>query len=52
MAHEDKDRLASDRRKGDRRKAQVPFDGPDRRQASRRTGTDRRTSVRRSGDRF
>jgi hypothetical protein len=30
----------------DRRKAQVPFDGPDRRTSDRRTGTDRRTTPR------
>jgi len=29
------------RRQGDRRKAQVPFEGPDRRKGDRRTGTDR-----------
>jgi hypothetical protein len=34
------------RRQGDRRKAQVPFEGPDRRKADRRSGTDRRTNPR------
>lgn len=34
------------RRAGDRRKAQLPFEGPDRRQAERRSGTDRRTAPR------
>lgn len=34
------------RRQGDRRKAQVPFEGPGRRKADRRSGTDRRTTPR------
>jgi hypothetical protein len=34
----------------DRRKAQVPFDGPDRRKSDRRTGTDRRTTPREDGE--
>jgi len=34
------------RRQGDRRKAQVPFEGPDRRKGDRRTGTDRRAAPR------
>jgi hypothetical protein len=34
------------RRQTERRKAQVPFDGPDRRKADRRTGEDRRTTKR------
>ena len=38
-----------DRRKSDRRKAQLPFDGPDRRKDERRTGQDRRRTERRSG---
>lgn len=37
------------RRKGDRRKAQVPFEGPDRRSEERRSGEDRRKFERRSG---
>jgi len=40
----------NDRRQGDRRKAQLPFDGPDRRKGERRSGTDRRTTPRASGD--
>lgn len=31
-----------ERRQGDRRKSQQPFEGPDRRQGERRTGEDRR----------
>jgi hypothetical protein len=38
------------RRRDDRRKAQLPFDGPDRRQGDRRSGTDRRKTPRASGD--
>jgi hypothetical protein len=35
------------RRQGeDRRKAQLPFEGPDRRKGDRRSGTDRRTASR------
>lgn len=34
------------RRNGDRRQAQVPFEGADRRKADRRSGTDRRTTPR------
>lgn len=34
------------RRQADRRKAQVPFEGPDRRKGDRRSGTDRRTTPR------
>lgn len=34
------------RRKADRRQAQAPFAGPDRRQGDRRTGSDRRASPR------
>ena len=37
------------RRQGDRRTAQAPFEGPDRRKGDRRSGTDRRRSDRRSG---
>ena len=36
-------RMGRDRRNGDRRKRQLPFDGPD-----RRTGRDRRSTERRS----
>jgi len=36
----------SDRRSNDRRKAQVPFEGPDRRKGDRRTGEDRRKTAR------
>lgn len=34
------------RREGDRRKAQLPIDGPDRRKGDRRAGTDRRNAPR------
>lgn len=34
------------RRQGDRRKAQLPFEGPDRRKGERRSGTDRRSTAR------
>lgn len=34
------------RRQGDRRKAQLPFEGPDRRKGDRRSGEDRRTTPR------
>ena len=34
------------RRQGDRRKAQLPFEGEDRRKGERRSGTDRRNSPR------
>jgi hypothetical protein len=34
------------RREGDRRKAQLPFEGEDRRKGDRRSGTDRRTTPR------
>lgn len=36
-----------ERRQGDRRKAQLPFDGEDRRQGEKRSGKDRRTHERR-----
>ncbi len=36
------------RRKGDRRKAQVPFEGEDRRRADRRSGGDRRAQERKA----
>lgn len=39
----------SDRRSGDRRKQQVPFDGPDRRKGERRSGEDRRAAPRSEG---
>ncbi len=38
------------RRRGDRRKAQLPFDGPDRRKGDRRSGQDRRETARRADD--
>lgn len=34
------------RRQGDRRKAQLPFEGPDRRKGDRRSGGDRRSNPR------
>lgn len=34
------------RRQGDRRKAQLPFEGEDRRKGERRSGTDRRATPR------
>ncbi len=37
------------RRQTDRRKAQIPFDGPDRRKGDRRAGTDRRATQRDDG---
>ncbi len=37
------------RREGDRRKAQAPFTGEDRRKGDRRSGTDRRTTERSDG---
>lgn len=43
------DAAGSGRRQGDRRKAQQPFDGPDRRTADRRSGTDRRAAPRQDG---
>lgn len=54
MKDKDSDFPATDpsgggRRQTDRRKAQQPFDGPDRRQADRRAGTDRRTTPREDG---
>ena len=36
----------SGRRKGDRRKSQVPFEGEDRRKGERRSGKDRRVEPR------
>lgn len=39
---------AMGRRKGDRRQAQLPFEGPDRRKGERRSGVDRRKLERRS----
>lgn len=55
MSENDSDKPAADpsgggRRQNDRRKAQVPFDGPDRRKGDRRTGTDRRTTPREDGE--
>jgi len=51
MADEDSKIPASDpagggRRQGDRRQAQVPYEGPDRRKGDRRSGADRRTTPR------
>ena len=51
MADKDSNPLGPDpagggRRQGDRRKEQVPFEGPDRRKADRRAGTDRRITPR------
>lgn len=51
MADEDNTPPAADpsgggRRQGDRRKAQLLFEGPDRRQGERRSGTDRRAAPR------
>jgi hypothetical protein len=40
------DTSAGGRRQGDRRKAQLPFEGPDRRKGDRRSGTDRRATPR------
>lgn len=40
---------SSDRRRADRRKEQVAFDGEDRRKGDRRSGEDRRKNERRSG---
>lgn len=37
---------ASDRRQGDRRRADLPFEGPDRRQGERRSGRERRAAPR------
>jgi len=42
----DRDHSGGGRRQGDRRKAQVPFEGPDRRKGDRRSGTDRRAAPR------
>ncbi len=43
------DAAGSDRRSGDRRKQQVPFEGPDRRKGDRRSGGDRRNAPRSEG---
>lgn len=52
MANKENAQVVSDRRQEDRRKAQMPFEGPDRRAASnRRSGEERRRTTRRSGDR-
>ena len=37
---------ANGRRKGDRRKSQQPYNGPDRRKGDRRSGEDRRATER------
>ena len=42
------DPLGGGRRQGERRQAQVPFAGEDRRKAERRAASDRRTSPRES----
>lgn len=39
---ESQEKATSDRRSGDRRKAQVPYTGPERRKHVRRSGIDRR----------
>lgn len=54
MSDKESDTPATDpsgggRRQTDRRKAQLPFDGPDRRKGDRRTGEDRRTTQREDG---
>lgn len=51
---ENRDKTSKDpdgggRRQGDRRKEQVPFEGPDKRVNDRRSGSDRRKGERRSG---
>lgn len=43
------DAAGSDRRNGDRRKQQLPFEGPDRRKGDRRSGEDRRAAPRSDG---
>lgn len=55
MSDSDRDNPAGDpsgggRRQGDRRKAQLPFEGPDRRKGDRRSGTDRRATPREDGE--
>jgi len=55
MGDSDRDNPASDpsgggRRQGDRRKAQLPFEGPDRRKGERRSGVDRRATPRDDGE--
>lgn len=42
----DHDPSGGGRRQGERRRADLPFEGPDRRKGDRRSGTDRRTSPR------
>jgi hypothetical protein len=54
MSDKESDTPATDpsgggRRQTDRRKADLPFDGPDRRKGDRRTGEDRRTTQREDG---
>jgi|GEM_PF-7019840 len=44
----DADPEGGGRRQSDRRKTQLPFEGEDRRKGDRRSGTDRRTSPRKS----
>ncbi|AOL93614.1 hypothetical protein [Porphyrobacter sp. LM 6] len=43
------DAAGSDRRSTDRRKQQLPFEGPDRRKGDRRSGEDRRAAPRIDG---
>ncbi len=55
MSDKDSETPATDpsgggRRQVERREAQVPFAGPDRRKASRRAATDRRTTPRAGDD--
>jgi hypothetical protein len=50
MADNDSDDTpGSGRRGGERRKQQLPFEGPDRRKAPRRSGEDRRADPRSEG---
>ena len=42
------DKDGNGRRKGDRRKSQQPYEGPDRRKGNRRSGKDRRETDRSS----
>ena len=45
----ERDPSGGGRRESDRRKAQTPFEGPDRRKGDRRSGADRRTTQRGDG---
>ena len=54
MSDDHSDKPAADpsgggRRQADRRKAQLPFEGQDRRKSDRRSGTDRRATPREDG---